>query len=56
MKPLAASPTGAGLPARLLVGLGLFPVGSILIVFLSFVRIAQDFMRRVQLLELFLHL
>ena len=52
----AALAAGSGLPARLLVGLGLLPVGSILIVFLSFVRIAQDLVRRVQLLELLLHL
>ena len=47
---------GASLPARLFVGLGLFPVRSILIVFLSLVWLAQDFVCRVQLLELFLHL
>ncbi len=52
----AAPPAGTGLPARLLVGLGLLPVGSILIIFLAFVRIAQDFVRCVQLLELLLHL
>ena len=51
-----ALPAGTGLPARLLVGLALFPIGSILIIFLAFVRIAQDFVRRIQLLELFLHL
>ena len=50
-----ALPAGTGLPARLLVGLALFPVGSILIIFPAFVRIAQNFVRRVQLLKLLLH-
>ena len=52
----AAPPAGTGLPARLLIGFGLLPVGAILIVFLPFIRVAQDFVRRVQLLELLLHL
>ena len=50
------SPTRTGLPARLFVGLGLLPVGAILIVFFPFIRVAQDFVRGVQLLEFFFHL
>src|SRR6185295_9078910 len=55
-RSLRAVPSArAGLPARLLVGFSLFPVCPILIIFLPFVRIAQHFVRRVQLLELLLH-
>ena len=36
----AALPAGTGLAARMLVGLDLLPVGSILIVFFSFIRVA----------------
>ena len=51
-----AVPTGASLAASLLIGLGLFPIGAILIVFFSFVWIGEDFLRLVQFFEPFLHL